>query len=89
MKKTLLLLLLSFQFTYAQGVNNSTILHLKDGVIVTVRADLNNNGTIFNYSELNLENSLYSDSSAFVSDSGSVVRLPVPHCSQEGILLPC
>ena len=75
MKKTLLLLLLCFQFTYAQGVNNSAILHLKDGVIVTVRADLNNNGTINNHSELNLEESLYSDSSAFVSDSGSVIRL--------------
>ena len=39
MNKTLLLLLLTFQLSYAQGVNNSTTLNLKDGVTVTVRGN--------------------------------------------------
>ena len=39
MNKTLLLLLLTFQLSYAQGVNNSTTLNLTDGVTVTVRGN--------------------------------------------------
>ena len=43
MKKTLILLLLCFQFTYAQGVNNNgATMHLKDGITVTVRGNYDN-----------------------------------------------
>ena len=43
MKKTLILILLCFQFTYAQGVNNNgATMHLKDGITVTVRGNYDN-----------------------------------------------
>ena len=72
MNKTLLLLLLTFQLSYAQGVNNSTTLNLKDGVTVTVRGNYTHEANAVVNLEagtvLNIEGSMTDNGGSFNGD---------------------
>ena len=72
MNKTLLLLLLTFQLSYAQGVNNSTTLNLTDGVTVTVRGNYTHEANAVVNLEagtvLNIEGSITDNGGSFNGD---------------------
>ena len=72
MNKTVLLLLLTFQLSYAQGVNNSTTLNLTDGVTVTVRGNYTHEANAVVNLEagtvLNIEGSMTDNGGSFSGD---------------------